>query len=98
MLQLYSKNLISRLIFFSSHRDGIFVTADFNRRKSAANLGFCLVETAFLAIYVVSTRQKHKYYNICPPIEIGGYKYVVPTGPWAMSNPEVSRKFVFCRK
>jgi hypothetical protein len=61
--------------------------ADFNRRDKCVKLNDCLVETAHLLIvYVVSTRQKQALVYMHPPIEIGGYKYIVPNGTVANTN------------
>jgi hypothetical protein len=62
-----------------SQRDDIFVTADFNRRDKKRGRQLSRRDN-ILCIKVLSLRDKATNPVNCPPIEIGGYKYVVPLG------------------
>ena len=62
-----------------SRRDAIFITANFNWRVCLNGCRLCLIETASNGV-MLSLRDKRDILAVGPPIEIGGYKYVVPNG------------------
>ncbi len=72
-------------------RDDIFVTADFNRRKPISIVSF-VSERQHIALIVLSLRDKVKHLVNYPPIEIGGYKYIVPNGTARLRNMGVGTK------